>query len=186
MTHSSIVFWFGNLALVFVLSVVTLRSFTRARRAARSSWEDLVKRLQWIDPAKVEKIARDLIDEPVEAKGEPGKSGLDASKIREMIGGFDGLEILKNNSKALIDLAAHLQRWYPEALKVAEELRLDARELEWYIDRLRGAEKTGNLEISFPFYAQHAIAIYYRMGRELLTFCERTDPMMFASLQKAI
>lgn len=186
MTHSSIYFVTGSLAFILALSAATWHFLSRARRVTRSSWEDLVRRLQWIDPAKVAEIALDLVEEPTHAKGKPDRSGLDTSRIYEMIGGLGGLEILKNNSEVLIDLAAHLQRWYPEALKVAEELRLDARELEWHIDRLRGAAKTGNLEVSFPSYAQHAIAIYYRMGRELLAFCEQTNPPMSAALHKAI
>jgi len=185
-THSSVYFLAGSIMLVFALSAVTLHYFSRAHRATGSSWEDLVRRLQPIDPAKVAEIALDLIEEPVPSNGELSRSGFDTTRIREMIGGLDGLEVLKNNSETLIDMAAHLQHWYPEAIKVAEELRLDTRELEWHINRLREAAKNGNLEVSFPFYAQHAVAIYYRMCRELLSFCEQADPSMFAALKRAI
>ena len=71
--------------------------------------------------------------------------------------GLKGLEVLETNSEVLIDLAFYLQQWYPEALVIAERLRLDARELKWHVARLKGAAQTGNLQISFPFYAQRAV-----------------------------
>ncbi|HEU5407755.1 MAG TPA: hypothetical protein VFU48_08300 [Nitrospira sp.] len=145
-----------------------------------------MKKLVWVDPSKVAKIALDLLDESAEQKSAFGECDLDPSTIWEMIGGLQGLETLRKNSRVLIDLAAHLQRFYPEAVQVAEELRLDARELEWYVKRLQGAAKTGNLQISFPEYAQHAIAIYYRMSRQLIDLYESARSPMLPTLHSAL
>lgn len=184
--HNPLYFVTGSLTLVLSLSVVIWHYYFRALRVIESSWEDLVKKLTWVDPDKISRIALDLLEEPAQPNADQNQPGFDISEISMMIGGLEGLEIIERNSEVLIDLAAHLQRWYPEALTIAEELRLEARQLEWHVNRLRGAAKTGNLDISFPEYGQHAVAIYYRMTRELLAFSERANPALFAALQRTI
>jgi hypothetical protein len=94
--------------------------------------------------------------------------------------------VIEQNSKVLIELACYLQRWYPEALPIAEQLRLDSRSLQFHVDRLKGAAKTGNLEISFPFYAQRAVSTYYVMTRRVLALYQATDFAMLPQLQKAL
>jgi hypothetical protein len=69
---------------------------------------------------------------------------------------------------------------------LAEELRLTAREIEWHVERLRGAAKTGNLENSFASYAQPAIAKYYLMTKHVIAFYERGRLSMLPDLQRAI
>jgi hypothetical protein len=145
-----------------------------------------VQRLVWVDPKIVAEIALDLVDESGQLKKASRQVGLDRSRIWSMIGGLEGLKNLKINSQVLIELAARLQCWHPEALLVAEQLRLEARELEWNIGRLEGAVHTGNLEISFPFYAQRAIATYYRMTRQLLALYEQKNSPMLADLLKTL
>lgn len=186
MSNSSVYFVVGVVVLVLALTSVAWHFVSRARASSQLSWENIVQKLIWVDPEIVAKIALDLVPESGQSQESSGQEVLDPSRIWEMIGGLKGLEKLKNNSQVLIDLAFHLQRWYPEALIVAEELRLDARELEWNVGRLEGAANTGNLEISFPFYAQRAIATYYRMTRQLLTLYEEKNYSMFADLQKAL
>jgi hypothetical protein len=80
----------------------------------------------------------------------------------------------------------YVQQWYPEAVAVAEQLRLDARELKWHVARLRGAAQKGNLQISFPFYAQRAVVSYYLMTRRLLSLYEAGNFSMLADLQRAL
>jgi hypothetical protein len=86
----------------------------------------------------------------------------------------------------LIDIACYLQRSYPEALIIAEELRQSAREIEAHVGRLRGAAQNGNLEVNFPFYGQRIIATYYLMTRQLLNLYEQGNIPMLADLQKAL
>lgn len=176
----------GVFILVLVLTSVAWHFSLRARRSSRMSWESMVQKLVWMDPEIVAKIALDLVSESGQTKKTSDRESLDPSLIWGMIGGMEGLENLKKNSQVLIDLAGHLQRWYPDALVVAEELRLDARDLEWHVGRLEGAAGTGNLEISFPFYAQRAVATYYRMTRQLLALYEQKNVSMFTDLQKAL
>ena len=186
MNSNSASFIFGVLIFALTLTAVAWHFFFRARRSSRLSWESLVQRLAPVDRKIVAAIALDLIEEPGRSGAACVQERLDPSHLWDMIGGMKGLEDLKSNSQILIELATHLQRWYPDAIAIAEELRLDARELEWHIGRLEGAAGTGNLEISFPFYAQRAVATYYRMTRQLLAFYEGKHTPLFVDLQNAL
>ncbi len=130
-------------------------------------------------------VALDLIDE----EGNPRNSEepeLNPERIWDLLGGMKGLEALGSNCEVLIDLAAHVQLWYPEALIVAEQLRINAREIKWHIERLRGAAQTGNLESSFPAYAQRAAATYYLMTKHVLSLYESASVPGLADLQAAL
>ena len=83
-------------------------------------------------------------------------------------------------------MAFYVQQWYPEAIVIAEQLRLDARQLNWHVTRLKAQSRKGNLQVSFPFYAQHAVATYYLMTRRVLGLYEAGNFSMLAELQKAL
>ena len=87
-----------------------------------------------------------------------------------------------NQNGALVYRATRL----PEALAVAEQLRLNAREIEWHVDRLKGAARTGKLEAAFPDYAQRAITTYYLMTRRVLTLFEQGDFPGLFDVQRAL
>ena len=152
----------------------------RARKAARNGWALLLGRLARIDREKFTAVALDLLEDS-EAQGQ-----LDPQLIFDMIGGMNGLDALEQNCDVLVDLATYVQRWYPEALELAEDLRLNSREIKWHIGRLRGASRTGHLKEQFPMYAQRAVATYYLMTRSLLVLYEGVQLPEFADLQHAI
>ena len=172
--------------LLAVLIATLLYYYLRARRSAEAVWEDMLKRLTWIDRAAISEIALDVVSE----SGEPRPDGegfvLDRTVIWRLLGGLEGLEIIERNCKVLVELATYVQRWYPEALVVAEQLRLSAREIEWHVGRLKGAAKTGNLEAAFADYAQSAVATYYLMTRRLLALYDQASFPRLAELQRAI
>jgi len=103
-----------------------------------------------------------------------------------MLGGLQGLEVLERNCQVLIDLASYVQRWYPEALVVSEQLRLNARELEWHVGRLKGAAQTGNLQTAFADYAQRTVVIYYVMTRNVLELYTRASLPGLIQLEAAL
>jgi len=143
----------------------------------------LLSRLKHIDRNKLETVALDLLDHEAQPEIQPQ---LDPNLIFEMIGGMDGLAAVEQNCDVLIDMATYVQRWYPEALEIAEELRLNSREIKWHIGRLRGAAHTGHLYDQFPIYAQRAVATYYLMTRSLLVLFEGGHVPGFTDLQQAI
>jgi hypothetical protein len=154
--------------------------YLRGRRNETKSYGDfeaLLQRLSKVDHHSVALIARDLIDDD---------SDLDPSQIWPLIGGLDGLDALERNCAVLVDLVFYVQQWYPEALAVAEQLRLNAREMQWHLERLKSAEKTGRLETYFPDYAQRAIAIYYMMTRRVLVLYEQLNVPGVESLEQVL
>jgi hypothetical protein len=165
-------------AFTAILLGVAVYYLLRSRRAARNAWALLLGRLQQIDRDNFAAVALDLLED--------SDAQLDPDRIFEMIGGMSGLDALEQNCDVLIDLAAYVQRWYPEALQIAEELRLNAREIKWHIGRLRGASQTGHLREQFPVYAQRAVATYYLMTRSLLVLYEGVHLPEYAELQRAI
>jgi hypothetical protein len=168
--------------VLFVLILVSVTSYHifRARRTSKNAWEVLIRRLRQIDRDKFAAVALDLLED------RDSQQQLDPELIFEMIGGMNGLDAVEQNCDVLIDLATYVQKWYPEALQLAEELRLNAREIKWHIGRLRGASRTGHLREQFPIYAQRAVATYYLMTRSLLVLYEGVQLPEFAELQRAI
>ena len=140
----------------------------------------LMRRLRPIDRDKFTAVALDLLEE------RDSDRQLDPAVIFDMIGGMNGMDALEQNCDVLIDLATYVQKWYPDALQLSEELRLNAREIKWHIGRLRAASQTGHLRDQFPNYAQRAVATYYLMTRSLLVLYEGVQLPEFAELQRAI
>ena len=173
---------------LFVITLVLIAGYYyfRSRRSSPASWEELLAKLTWIDRNNIAEVALNLVDESGQPKAAEDAGSLDPSQVWKLIGGLKGLEVLERNSEVLIDLAFYVQQWYPEALVIAERLRLDARELKWHVERLKGAAQKGNLQISFPFYAQRAVVSYYRMTRRVLSLYEAGNFSMLADLQKAL
>ena len=167
--------------LFLVALLVTAFSFVRRSGGLRDA-EDvdrLLRRLVAVDRHKLAQITADLTaPEPLPE--------LEPYQLWELTGGMQGIETLAANCAVLIDLACYVQRWYPEALPVAEQLRLNAREVQWHLERLKGAEGRGNLQVAFPDYAQRAVAIYYGMTQHVLALFEASQVPGLSQIQAAL
>ena len=171
---------------VTILVLIAGYYYFQSRRTSPASWDELLAKLTWIDRNSIAEVALDLVDESGQPKVTDNAGSLDPSLLWKLTGGLKGLEALERNSEVLIDLAFYVQQWYPDAVVIAERLRLDARELKWHVDRLKGAAQKGNLQVSFPFYAQRAVVSYYRMTRRVLSLYEAGNFSMLTDLQKAL
>jgi hypothetical protein len=158
----------------------------RRRKHPYGEWQSILKRLSSVDRDNVAVIALDFIEESGNRRVGGQHADLDPSQIWPLIGGMTGLEALERNCAVLVDLVFYVQQWYPEALAIANQLRLNAREIEWHVSRLKGAKKTGRLEAFFPDYAQRAIATYYLMTRCVLDLYERGNLPGLADLHRAL
>jgi hypothetical protein len=177
--------------LVFLGVLVTTASwyylrYRRSRRSPYGSWEALLNGLSHVDRDKLALIAIDLVNESSERRSDEDPLDLDSSEVWEMIGGLHGLEVLERNCPVLVNLAFYLQQWYPEALLVAEQLRSNAREIQWHVDRLRSAAKMGRLELHFADYAPRAVATYYAMTQRVLALYAQCDLSRLAELQRVL
>jgi hypothetical protein len=172
--------------LMVALSAILVRYYLRARTSEETTWEDMLKRLTWIDRDTIAMIALDVIEESGQPRPQDESFALDPSRIWTLLGGLEGLEVIERNCRVLVELATYIQQWYPEALVVAEQLRLNAREIEWHVGRLRGAAETGNLQSSFAAYAQRATVTYYLMTKHVLELYGQVGFPRLADLQRAI
>jgi hypothetical protein len=168
------------------LAAISLHYYRRARRSSHAKLEDLLNRLAWVDRDNIAAIALDAVDKSGEARHGGDSFALDSSTIWTLLGGLEGLEALEQNCHVLVELATYVQTWYPEAIVVAEQLRLNAREIEWHVGRLKGAALTGNLQTSFAAYAQRAVVTYYLMTRHVLELYDHAGFSNLADLQRAL
>jgi len=185
--HTPNLYFYAAIGIFFgVLILIAGYYYWRNRCSSPDNFEDLFAQLKWIDRNNIAQVALDLVDPCGRPKVDEAAATMETSQLWNLIGGLDGLELLERNSEVLIALAFYVQRWYPEALPIAERLRLDARELKWHVARLQAAAQKGNLQISFPFYAQRAVVTYYLMTRRVLGLYEAANFSVLADLQRAL
>lgn len=182
----AVIFLVAVAVFLVVLATIAIRSYRRAVKSSTRDWEQLLKRLQVVNRSSIAEVALDIIDESGQQKRDVGSATLEPERIWNLVGGLRGLKVLKANCEVLIDLAFYVQKWYPEALAVTEQLRLSAREITWHLERLEGAEKTGKLKTAFAMYAQPAVGTYYLMTRQLLALYEQGNLPMLADLRNAL
>jgi len=177
-------------AVVFLavfLAAAALRYYLRARRSYGATWESLLNRLTFVDRNAIAEIALDVIDECGQQRRDENSAILESSEVWKLIGGWDGLGALEANCAVLIDLAFFVQQWYPEnALVVAEQLRLGAREIDWHMQRLKSAAKAGKLEDCILMNAQRAAVTYFLMTRQVLALYENTNLPALGALQQRV
>lgn len=171
--------------LFVILTSLAGYYLSRARRTSDITWADLMDRLVAVNRDNIALVARDFLDDRAMPE-ERSQVELDPSEIWDLVGGMEGLEALEKNCDVLIDMACYVQQWHPEAVVIAEQLRRNAREIKWHIDRLRGALQTGNLQSSFPDYAQRAVASYYTMTQHVLALYRTMEMPVLGELQRAI
>jgi hypothetical protein len=182
------VYFFIFLA-TFVAAILAIGSFYYLRHLRQSwypygRWEDLVSRLGALDRGHIESIAQSSLSRDDEFGSDV--EDLDPDRAWELLGGMEGLEILKKNCAVLVDLVFYVQQYFPEALLVAEQLRQNAREVEWHIERLQGAATRGRLKAAIPDYLERAVVIYYRMTQEVISVYQQVDLPGLAELQRAL
>jgi hypothetical protein len=185
------VIYFFVILAAFLLTLLTIGVYYYLRQRQRrlypyGKWETLLRRLSAVNKEQIAMVARDLVDETGQKRTDEDELDLDPTQVWELVGGMKGLLILERNCAVLVDLVFYVQQWYPEALAITEQMRQNAREIEWHISRLKGAEKNGRLDEAFADYAQRAVATYYVMTRRVLTVYQQLDLPGLAELQRAL
>jgi len=181
--------YFLSFVAIFLILVLGYATYFYARYRRREKypygkWDDLLKRLGPLDYDNLALIAQDpafVSDRRVD-----DEEDMDPEKLWKLLGGMHGLEVMEKNCEVLVDLVFYVQQWYPEALLLAEQLRLNAREVEWHIGRLKAAVKAGKRRTAAADYIQQAVAIYYQMTQEVLSLYEQANIPGFADLQRAL
>lgn len=186
MTGEMVSFFIIVAVLCVALVVISVVYYRRLRASARKTWEELLSALVSVDRPALQTVALDAVDPFGRERTDSQAKELGREQIWTLLGGLDGVERLEKNSRVLIEIAAYLQRWHPEATTAAEELRLEARKLEWHVERLRSAKQNGSLELNFAMYGQSAAVSYYLMREKLLKLYQGAQASLFRDLQRAI
>lgn len=174
-------------AVVFlVLIAVAVKYLKRLRKSQKSTWEELMQRIAPVDRRSVEMVALDAVDSSGERRSDEHRRELGRQEIWNLLGGMDGINRIENNARVFIEMAAYLERWHPEASDKAEELRLEARRLEWHVGRLRAAESNHSLELHFHSYGQNAAISYYLMLNKLFALYQHNQQSLLGDLQRAL
>jgi hypothetical protein len=181
--------YFLIFVVIFLVSILGNATYFYVRYRHREQypygkWEDLLKRLRPLDYGNLALIAQDPTLEPNQHAHD--EEAIEPEEIWRLLGGMRGLEVMETNCEVLVDMVFYMQQWYPEALLIAEQLRLNAREVEWHIGRLRAAAKVGKRRSAAADYVQRAVVIYFQMSREVLSLYEQANVPGLADLQRAL
>jgi hypothetical protein len=114
-----------------------------------------------IDHQAIEAVALDAIEPSDEPRSDERRRTLSRKKIWQLLGGMDGIRRMENNSHVLIEMAGYFERRHPKATDLANEIRLEARNLAWQTRWLHEAEKNECLELHFHSYGRNAAISYY-------------------------
>ena len=175
----------AGVVFAVLITVATYYLWQRVQTSKRS-WEQLMARLIAVDRDGIAAVALDAIEPSGRRRTDELARELKPEQIWKLLGGLDGVEVLEKNSHVLIEIAVHLQKWYPEAAAAAEELRLQAKELGWHVGRLKMAADKGHLEFHFASHAQNATIDYYLMTQRLRVLYQKSKLPMFVDLEKSI
>jgi hypothetical protein len=170
-------------ALIVIVLAIVIRYSLRLRASSKTEWKSLLETLTAIDRTEIDLVALDAIEPSGRRRTDRLARELEPGEIWKRLGGLDGVKRLESNSHVLVEMASHLQRSYPDAAGVAEELRLQAKELELYVERLRMADEQGSLEFHIATYAQNAAIAYYLMEQRLQALCQQAKVQSFRPLQ---
>ncbi len=180
-------FYFFSFVAIFLVSVVGTGIYFYLRYRYREQypygrWEDLLPRLGPVDHDHLALIAR---DQGPASDDEPFLT-VDPEELWQVLGGIRCLEVVERNCAVLVDLAFYVQQWYPEALLITEQLRLDARTVEWHIGRLRAEAKIPSRKHDMADHLKEVVAMYYRMITGVLSLYEQADAPRLDDLRRAL
>ncbi len=171
-----------TLSLLLVALVGVQARFVLRRRAQQNtSWTTLLARLEPLNFADLEIIAKAYL----EPHG--NQLELQPQAMWRLLGGTDGLPRLRRNAEVMLDLAIFVQRWnFEDATVVAEIMRRDAARLQKAIGQIEMAMLLRRHSLQIPFYIHEASAAYYLMRQRLLALYETSHVGLLPQLVQAL
>lgn len=166
---------------VAILVFLSVRTHVQASRIARLDWDHLVARIKPVPFAGVSAVALDYL------QPRKGQMRIETDELWTLVGGFDGIRRMYDNSSVLLALAAYTQRWNPgESVIVVERMRRDGILLRRSARRLFLRCLVGSAQTHGPFSLQEATSAYYLMRERLLALYETSHAGRYTRLAAAL
>lgn len=176
--------WLGVVSgLTFGASVVAVSLAARSTARSRGmEWEQLLAELHPLNGKAIELVANEHLN--------PRKGQLDIEpfELWELVGGTEGLKVMRHNSVIICALAAYAVRWnYEEAIVITEKIRREALIVRKAATRAtRYGLGYGIGQMRVPFYLSEATAAYYLMRNRLLALYETSHAGLYTKLAEAL
>ena len=120
MNQQAVLFFLAVGLFVMVLAAASVYAYVHSRRRQSrvyGDWNTIFGRFTEIDRTSVARIALDFLSESDEDESLFNRDGLmaadeelDPSEIWPLIGGMEGLEIMRRNCAVLVDMAFYVQQ----------------------------------------------------------------------------
>jgi hypothetical protein len=167
--------------IVALLFAAALRSYSSSLKLTKVDWKDLISRLQQLDEDGIATVARDYL-EPHARQIE-----MEPDKMWELVGGYEGLNRMRENANIMLALAVYAQRWnFDEGVIVSERMRRDGLALRRSVRRVevrRVLRKfTRRFGLREPFDVHEAAASYHLMRQRLLALYETSHAGLYPAL----
>lgn len=173
-------------ALLCFLVPLMCRAMWYHHKRSTADLSELLARLEPLSKVGIEEIAFDVLQPSPDKIDLRSATRMEPADIWTIVGGIEGVKIMERNAQVLIDLAFYVQRWSPEASFVAEQMRLDAREITRHLHMLRRSFRNGPTDQRTAACIQRATAFYYLMTRRILSLYEVQDATLLPQVRAAL
>jgi len=182
---------FGFLPLILLglfaagLIAAAVASQFHTVKLTEQSWKTLVGKLQKLDNHALMLVAQDFLD----SGDRPFM--LQPAEIWNYVGGYDGIQKMRDNAAIMLTLAAFIQEWnFDAGAIVGERMRRDAVLLRQAVRRLElsrfRVKVFGRLSPSTLYDLQQAAASYYVMRDRLLSLYKMSLSGLYPALAEAL
>jgi len=151
------------LCLLVPVLVIQIRFVLRRQKLETQTWHAVLSRLEGVNLAGLQAIA-DLYLKP-----DADQLRIEPNEMWKTVGGLKGLQYLRSNADAMLNLAMFAEQWHSENGRIVSEfMRRDAMILKKAILRVEFSMLYGLGRVRAPFALHQAIATYILMRGRLL------------------
>ncbi len=153
----------------------------QAARQAGQDWATLIARLHPTPGYGVDAVADAYLHPRL------NQIELEPEAIFQLLGGIEGMRIMRENAQVMLELAGYATRWNQvEGTIVAEMIRRDARRLRHALWMVRFDMLWQNFSMRTPFRMQEAAASYQLISSRLRALYEASHIGLYPQLAEAL
>jgi|GEM_PF-713307 len=172
--------------LLGILVPLMLRAMRRHRKRVATSLPELLCKLEPLSRVGLEAVAGDMLEPTPDKMDLRSEVRLDRTMTWNLIGGLEGLRIMKNNADVLIEVAFYLQQWSTEAIEVTGHLRLSAQDIRREIRELKRALRRNAGDVMIPLHVQRVAGAYYLMTCRVISLVEISNSAVLPQLRDVL